>query len=354
MEKKIVLILTGIVLVLVFCAAGYTVYAANNPAVAAEKTKTVTDMMGRTVTIPSPVQKVVVIGSVPVQHSFIFALGKNGTIVNGLPDSFIKQGRWKYQYVFAPNLKDQPGMQSSTYEPNVEEIMKADPDVVFTMDPATVSTLDKSGLTVVYLSWVDNEDVKKLMTLMGEIYDQQDLAGDYLDFFDSTMARVHDRVAGIADNERPRVLYYTHTSMKVPHKIGDWWIAKAGGISVTGAPRNTDSLAIEPEQILKWNPDILIVANDGEISAVYNDTRLSTVNAIKNKRVYITPMGAHIWSHRGIETPLTVLWAAKIFYPETFADLDLEEETAAFYRKFFGHDLTPEQVKEILSGKAKV
>jgi len=199
MEKKIVLILTGIVLVLVFCAAGYTVYAANNPAVAAEKTKKVTDMMGRTVTIPSPVQKVVVIGSVPVQHSFIFALGKNGTIVNGLPDSFIKQGRWKYQYVFAPNLKDQPGMQSSTYEPNVEEIMKADPDVVFTMDPATVSTLDKSGLTVVYLSWVDNEDVKKLMTLMGEIYDHQDLADDYLDFFDSTITRVNDRVSGFPD-----------------------------------------------------------------------------------------------------------------------------------------------------------
>ncbi len=354
MEKKVVLLIIGIALVLVFCAAGYTVYASNNPPVVAEKTRTVTDMMGRTVTIPSPVEKVVVIGSVPVQHTFIFALGKEETIANGLPDSFIRQGRWKYQYVFAPNIQDQPGMQSSTYEPNVEEILKADPDVVFTMDPATVNTLEGSGLTVVYLSWVDDEDVQRLMRLMGEIYDRQDLAEDYLAFFDSTITKVHDRVAGIPEEDRPKVLYYAHTSMKVPHKIGDWWIAKAGGISVTGAPRNTESLAIEPEQILKWNPDILIVANDGEIAAVYNDTRLSTVKAIQNKRVYITPMGAHIWSHRGIETPLTVLWAAKTFYPETFADLDLEEETAAFYRKFFGYELALEQVKEILSGRAMV
>ena len=354
MEKKNIALIAGIALVLVICVAGYSVYASGTQSAPVQKTKTITDMMGRTVEIPSPVQKVVTIGSVPVQNTFIFALGKNSTIVNGLPDSFIKQGRWKYQYVFAPNLKGQPGMQSSTYEPNVEEIMKAAPDLVFTMDQATVSTLDKSGINVVYLSWIDAEDVKKLMTLMGEIYDRQGLAKEYITFFDSTTTRVGDRVSGIPDNDRPKVLYFAYTTLTVPHKIGDWWITKAGGKSVTDAPRQTDSLKIEPEQILTWNPDILIVANTGEIAAVYNDTRLSTVNAIGNKRVYITPMGAHLWSHRGIETPLTVLWAAKLFYPEKFADLDLEQETIAFYQKFFGYTLTPEQVKEVLSGKAKI
>lgn len=354
MEKKNIAIIVGVALVLVLCVAGYTVFASGNHQTApVQKTKTITDMMGRTITIPSPVQKVVTIGSVPVQNTFIFALGKNGTITNGLPASFIKQGRWKYQYVFAPNLKGQPGMQSSTYEPNIEEIMKAGPDVGFTMDQATVNTLDKSGINVVYLSWVDAEDVRKLMTLMGDIYDRQDLAKEYIVFFDSTTTRVGNRVAGIPDNERPKVLYFAYTTMTVPHKIGDWWITKAGGKSVTDAPRATEILKIEPEQILKWNPDVIIVATPSEIDAIYNDTRLSTVTAIKNKKVYITPMGGHIWSHRGIETPLTVLWAAKLFYPEKFTDLDLEQETLAFYQKFFGYTLTPEQVKEILSGRAK-
>lgn len=354
MEKKNIAMIIGIAVILVICAAGYSVYGSASQPAPAQKTKTITDMMGRTVEIPIPVQNVVTIGSVPVQNSFIFALGKNGTIANGLPDSFVKQGRWKYQYIFDPHLKGEPVMQASTYEPNVEEIMKANPDLVFTMDQSTVKTLDKSGIRVVYLSWVDAEDVKKLMTLMGDVYDRQDTARDYVQFFDSTLQRVDAKTAQIPVNQRPRVLHFAFTTMTVPHKIGDWWITKAGGKSVSDAPRDTESLKIEPEQILKWNPDIIIVATPSEIGAVYNDTRLSTVNAIKNKRVYITPMGAHMWSHRGSETPLTVLWAAKTFYPDVFADLDMENETSAFYQKFFGITLAPDQIKEILSGKAKI
>lgn len=354
MDKKNVVIITAIALVLVVCAAGYSLYASAHQPVSGQKTKTIIDMEGRTVVIPSPVQKVVTIGSVPVQNSFIFALGKADTIVNGLPAKFVQQGRWKYQHIFASHLEGQPEMQSASYEPNIEEIMKAAPDVVFTMDQATVDTLDQSGLSVIYLSWVDAEEVKGLMTLMGEIYDRQDAARDYVQYFDDTIQRVNSKVGQIPENERPKVLYFQYTGMTVPHKIGDWWIMKGGGRSVTDAPRQTESLKIEPEQIVGWNPDIIIVSTPSEIGAVYNDTRLSTVNAIKNKRIYITPMGAHIWSHRGIETPLTVLWAAKLFYPDRFTDLDLELETTEFYTRFFGHTLTSDQVKEILSGKAKI
>lgn len=353
MDKKNIAIIVVVVFALVACAGGYSLYASAHQPAPDKKTKTITDMMGRTVEIPSPVLKAVTIGSVPVQNSFIFALGKGETIVNGLPDSFVKQGRWKYQYVFAPTLEGQPGMQSSSYEPNIEEIMKAAPDVVFTMDQATVTSLMDTGIPVVYLSWVDAEEVKELMILMGEIYDRQGAAQEYVQYFDAMIQKVDARVGQVPGDQRPRVLYFRHTSMDVPHKIGDWWITKGGGKSVTDDPRQTESIKIEPEQIVKWNPDIMIVATPSEIGAVYNDTRLSTVNAVRNERVYITPMGAHIWSHRGIETPLTVLWAAKLFYPDTFADVDIEKETAAFYEKFFGYSLTSDQVKEILSGKAK-
>lgn len=353
MEKKFLAVIIIVIFALAAAAAGYILYVSGQESASEPTTRTITDMRGMQVEIPSTIEKVVTIGSVPVQNSFIFALGKGETIVNGLPESFIKQGRWKYQYIFAPNLKDHPGMQSSSYEPNVEEIMKADPDLVFTMDQSTANTLSESGLKVVFLSWVDAEDVKMLMTLMGEIYDRQDAAREYVEYFDTSIRWVDSRVGEIPDAQRPKVLYFQYTSMTIPHRIGDWWITKAGGKSVTDEPRQTESLKIEPEQIVKWNPDIMIVATPSEIGEVYNDTRLSAVNAIRNERVYITPMGAHVWSHRGIETPLTVLWAAKLFYPDKFIDLNMESETAAFYQRFFGYTVTSDQVNEILSGRTK-
>jgi iron complex transport system substrate-binding protein len=47
---------------------------------------------------------------------------------------------------------------------------------------------------------------------------------------------------------------------------------------------------------------------------------------------------------------LTVLWTAKTLYPALFVDLDLAAEVKAFYRDFFGHDLTDAQIAVILSG----
>ena len=64
----------------------------------------------------------------------------------------------------------------------------------------------------------------------------------------------------------------------------------------------------------------------------------------------MAPMGAHTWANRTIEQPLTVLWAAKTFYPDEFKDLDLEKEVKNFYSKFFKFILSDTQVKEILSG----
>ena len=61
-------------------------------------------------------------------------------------------------------------------------------------------------------------------------------------------------------------------------------------------------------------------------------------------------MGAHTWSNRTAEQPLTVLWAAKTFHPARFPALDLAAETASFYRAFFGYTLSEAQVREILSG----
>lgn len=284
----------------------------------------------------------------------MFALGEGGTILNNLPDSFIKQGRWKYQYVFAPNLKDELSIQTTNNQPNIEEIVKMNPDVVFTMDKPTVDLMKKTSIPVIYLSWVNNDDVNQLMTLLGQVYNKRDEASKYLQYFNDTVDRISAIAEKIPVNDRKKVLYITYSSLTVPHKIGDWWITKAGGISVSDDPRATESLKVDAEQVNKWNPDIIIVSTPDEIEAIQKDPKLTDVTAIKNKAVYIAPMGAHTWANRGIETPLTVMWAAKTIYPDQFNDLDLEKETTDFYKEFFGYDCTPDQIKEILSGKVKI
>lgn len=318
------------------------------------ETKVITDMAGREVSVPKSIDTIVTIGSVPVQNSFMFAMGQGGKIANGLPDKFIQNGKHKYQYVIEPDIKTNPTIQTTTGDFNIEELMNLNPDVTFTMTMPFVETLEKNDIPVVYLSWTDAEGVKDLMLLLGEVFDEQDRAERYVSYFDEATARPGRVISSVPDDQRPKVLYCSYKSMSVGHKIGEWWIEKAGGIAVSDNDRLEESMKFDMEQLLAWDPDVIILNGHDEIDLVYNDTRLSGVSAVKNGNVYATPMGAHYWCHRTSETPLMVLWTAKTIYPEQFKDLDMEAETMAFYKEFYGCDITRDQAAEILSGTAKI
>ena len=317
-------------------------------------TRVVTDMAGREVVIPKNIDSIVTIGSVPVLNSFMFIMGKGDKIANTLPDSFIKQGKWKYQYAIEPGLKNKPTIQPAGGEINIEELMKINPDVVFTMERGQVETLEKNDIPVIYLSWTDAEDVKGLMRVLGGIFDEQERAERYVRYFDEATARPGKVVASLPDDQRPKVLFCNYNSMSAGLKISDWWIEKAGGIAVAKNKRVAESMTFDLEQLLAWDPDVIILFNPEQTAPVRNDTRLSGVSAIKNGNVYAAPMGAHYWCQRTSETPLMVLWTAKTIYPERFKDLDMEAEVIAFYKEFYNCDITRDQAAEILSGTAKI
>ena len=77
----------------------------------------------------------------------------------------------------------------------------------------------------------------------------------------------------------------------------------------------------------------------------------SVINAIKNHQVYKIPIGAYRWDPAGVETPLMVKWAAKIQYPDIFADMDMKEEVKEFFEFVYQYELTDEQVSEILDNR---
>jgi iron complex transport system substrate-binding protein len=311
--------------------------------------RTVTDMAGRSVQLPAQIVKVVTLGSLPVLNSFVFTMGEAGTIVNGLAD-FGRNPHWKYQTVFAPHLATLPTMQHANREPQLEALLLAEPDVVLTMHRASVDVLEKNRLPTVFLAWREPEDVKACMTLLGEVFGKPAVAARYRRYFDNTLARVSARLRQVQTAAKPKVLYFNPDTLTQPRLIAEWWIPAAGGVSVTHDGRSAESRTFALEQVILWDPDILIVTTPQDVKRVYTDPTLRQLKAAQRERVYVAPVGAHTWANRTAEQPLTVLWAAKLFHLELFADVDVPAEVKAFYREFFGHELTDTQVAEILSG----
>ncbi len=317
----------------------------------AEGKRLVTDMVGRTVAVPKQVKRIVTLGPVPVLNSFIFALGEADKIVNGLP-SFARSPHYKYQTLFAPALAHQPEIQGSIGGPfDIEALVKARPDVIFTMDRLTADKLEKRGFAVVVLSWREPDDVKQLMRLVGEVLDRQQAANEYVKYFDDTVTRVRQVVSRIPKEQRPKVLYCNIRGLTQPHLIAEWWIETAGGISVTNNGRKMENFTFSLEQMLAWNPDVMIVSSQEDVKEVYQDRRFLTIKAVKSHRVFVAPVAAHLWANRTVEQPLTVLWAAKIFYAEQFKNLNLLKEMEYFYGRFFHYRMSDLEAQEILDRK---
>lgn len=311
--------------------------------------RSVVDMAGRSVSLPARVERVVTLGSVPVINTMLFAAGAGERIVNGLPD-FAAVPRWRYQTVFAPAMAGRPRLQGADRAPLVEKILQAAPDVVFTLDRPVADQLAAQQLPVVYLAWRQPEDVKLAMNLVADAVGNPAAAARYAQFFDGTLQRVA-RAVDEARAARPKVLYLAAGSMQQPHLVVEWWVKAAGGTSVTDDGRSTEARAVSIEQVLAWDPDVLILNAPSDLGVIERDGRFAALKAVRNGRVVLSPMGAHTWANRTVENPLTVLWAAKTFHPSLFAALDLEAEVQAFYQQFFVTRLSIEQVREILSGK---
>ena len=192
------------------------------------------------------------------------------------------------------------------------------------MDLATARKLGEVGLPLVYLRWTAPEDVKALMALLGDILGKSKEASDYAAYFDETMTRVSALVDPFAPARRPRVLYVNLRRLTQPHRIADWWIAKAGGRSLTDDGREQESVTFSLEQMLSWDPEVMIVADQGEAKMAYDDPRFQNISAVRDRRVYVAPAGAHLWANRTIEQPLTVLWAVSVIHPELVSQERLE------------------------------
>ena len=311
------------------------------------ESKTIVDMYGRTVSIPSTVHSVVTAGGTTAVNSFLFALGAQEFITNGLPGA-IDGKNWKMQTLFAPKLASLPTVSNGgpEWDINVEALHTIAHDVVFVVNKNSAESLAQKGFCVVALQWSTPYSVKETMTLLGEILGLQNQAAAYNAYYDRMLRFVAQKVTNAPS--RPTALYLRYTNFSLPMvSTATWIIEHAGGINV--AANVKDHATISVEQLLAWNPDFLFVWNTHEKEAIYRDKRLAGLNAIQHQKVFVMPMGSHVWTHYTPEQPLALLWAAEKFFPLAFQDVSIQKEIVSFYATFFGVTLNDEQLRQILN-----
>ncbi len=233
---------------------------------------------------------------------------------------------------------------------NVEELLKTEPDMVFVGITSKKGNqlIEEAGLPTftMRIGSATIETLKKEFEMTGLLLDQQEKSQALLGYWDEKLAMVEALVSKVPEAERKSV-YYTGIDVTKAN-TGEWGnslIDGSGGINVTGGlTQGAKGSEVSIEQVLEWNPDVIVVQKTNKgLGELLADDRIQDLNALKNKQVYQFPIGAFWWDRPSPEAPLGFMWLAKTLYPEYTKELDLKQETKAFYKDFYNYQLSDEE-----------
>jgi iron complex transport system substrate-binding protein len=307
------------------------------------KGREIVDMAGRKRTIPERITKVY--AAQPYTYVLMSVIAPEFLI--GLPGPLSESEKRFVRPEMASLTVLGNGMGPGK-QVNMESVLALKPDIVLMKGgPQTVSQrmtekFDQLGIPVVF---VDLESVDKYpagIEFTADLLGKPARGKALADYSRAVLSKVNRFVSIIPQNKRVRV-YYAESADGLATECDQSFhadaIKLAGGVIVHHCElsRHIGMEKISMEQILVYNPEV-IVASDPQFSTyAKNDPRWSRVKAVTSGQIFTIPRTPFNWIDRPptVTRIMGIQWLAHSFYPKQYP-IDLLATTSEFQSLFFG------------------
>ncbi len=335
-------------------ASGLGLLAAG-PATA--QSRTFIDSAGRSVELPDSIDRVLAAG--PPASVLLYALAPDKMV------GWVREVTPAEAPFIAEPYRDLPvhgRLTGRGNTANLEMVLSMKPDLVLdvgSVDATYASLADRvqeqTGIPYVL---IDGGFARTPETLreVGDLLGVADRAEDLAAYSEASLARMAATVAKLPADARPRVYYgrgpdgletglATSINMEVLGAVGAVNVAEAAG---AGGLAN-----VSIEQVLSWDPDVILTLDPAFQAAVASDPLWADVAAVQSGRVYRAPALPFGWfdTPPGVNRVMSVAWLTSVLYPDQ-AGGDLHAETRDFYELFYHVELTDAQLDALLEGAA--
>ncbi len=326
-----------------------------------EKELTLIDSADRTITVNKPVDGIVV--TFRQALGMVRSIGVEENQVVGVESLVQSSGGPPYGVnykVFFPEYQDKPTV-GLIWEPNCEVILSLRPDVVMliakplggdpTLDNAQ-NVLESAGITVIRVyGGVWGNDICEELEKLGYVFDKQDEAEEFIDWYEDIMNSIEEVVDEIPEDDKPKV-YFEGSNKWGTADESRALVGNAGGKNIF--PDLMGS--VNPEAIIDQNPEIIVKVSgscggydlDAGDTAKLEEMRdemmsrpeLESVKAVKEGDVYV--ISGYILCYgpaSGCRGFLQTVYMAKWFHPEMFEDLDPKAIHHEYLTRFQGLDI---------------
>ena len=314
---------------------------------------TVTDGAGRSVPVPAHVGRIFPAG--PPASIMIYTLAPEALIGWARPN-----GAAEREFLL-PDVGSRPPVGRLTGRgntANLEAVLSVKPDLIVdmgTINDTYVSLADRvqeqTGIPYALLDGSFAGTPAAYRTL-GALIDRRDDAEQLARYAEDTVATITGRISGIAKEQRPRI-YFGRGPRGLETGLG-------GSITVETIEMLARNVAgdtkgglspVSLEQVLAWNPEIIVCIDKQFAGGVYNDPAWAPIAAVKARRVHLAPSLPFGWVDfpPSVNRLIGLWWLAKILYPAQFPE-DLRQLTHAFYKQFYHVEVTDAQLDRVLAG----
>ena len=311
---------------------------------------TVIDSAGRSVPVPARVERVFPAG--PPASIMLYTLAPELLL------GWTRPNRPEEREFLLPDIGSRPEVGRITGRgntANLEAVLGLKPDLILDVGYVTdtyVSLADRvQQQTGISYALLDGrfEETARAYRLLGELIGRREDAEVLAAYAEHTVATISGRIAGIPRDQRPRI-YFARGPRGLETGLGGSITVEFLAQNVAGETRRgLGNVSIE--QVLVWNPDVIVTIDRDFAAKVYDDPAWATVAAIRAHRVHLSPRLPFGWVDfpPSVNRLIGLWWLAKILYPNLFPE-KLNLLTREFYQTFYHVQVTDQRIDRVLAG----
>lgn len=325
----------------------------------AADTRAVVDSAGRRVEVPGKIDRVFAAGG--PASVFVYTLAPEKLLGWTSPLEPEERAYVPARYAGLPTLGRLTGRGNTA---NIEAVLASRPDVILdygTINPTYISLAERvqKQTGVPYLLFDGAFDqIATIYKSAGAALGVGEKAGQLSHYAGRLLSDVDKRLARVPSEKRPLVYYARgprgfQTGLK--GSINVEIIERIGARNVAAERMGQGSLvSVSPEQLLMWNPEIVITAEAAFAASAATDDVWKSIKAVRSRRLYVVPTLPFPWvdSPPSVNRLIGLKWLGGVLYPEVFPE-DLHTETRNFYTLFYHRAPEDSQLKELLSGTGR-
>lgn len=330
-------------------------------------THIVVDHGGNRVEVPNKIERIV-IDQIPILSTYMAYFEGSAPHIVGYSGSFKETISETALKNIAPELLESSNTVYAQSDLNIEEIIKLKPDVIFynANNKEHAQILASSGIPSIGFATVGAdspadpiERYKEWLILLEEVFGEKGKMDGFIEAGNRIVEDVETRIKNIPEDKRPSTMILFKLIDGVPQVsgkgvFGDYWLQHLGVKNVAEEAKGFAQVSFE--QIYEWDPQVMFLNGPGLLKLNRQDVidnkvegvDFSTIQAVKDERVYNTTLGMWNWFTPNPDAPLVLAWLAYNTYPEEFSDYPLETVIRDYYKNFYGYEITDDEMKGML------